>query len=42
MLFNGIAIAWWYERRGTILAPLVVHTVFNAIGLTLIFTVQGV
>jgi hypothetical protein len=39
MLFNGIALAWWYERRGTIVASMVAHLVFNVIGLTLIFTV---
>jgi membrane protease YdiL (CAAX protease family) len=39
MLFNGIALAWWYERRGTIVAPIVAHMVFNVIGLTLIFTI---
>jgi uncharacterized protein len=39
MLFNGIALAWWYERRGTIVAPVVAHMVFNVIGLTLIWTI---
>ncbi len=39
MFFNGIALAWWYERRGTIVAPVVAHMVFNVIGLILIFTV---
>ena len=39
MFFNGIALAWWYERRGTIVAPIVAHMVFNVIGLTLILTV---
>jgi len=39
MFFNGIALAWWYERRGTIVASVVAHMVFNVIGLTLIFTV---
>jgi membrane protease YdiL (CAAX protease family) len=39
MFFNGIALAWWYERRGTIVAPIVAHMVFNIIGLTLIFTI---
>lgn len=39
MFFNGMALAWWYERRGTIVASLVAHMVFNVIGLTLIFTV---
>jgi uncharacterized protein len=40
MLFNGIALAWWYERRGTIVAPIVAHMVFNVIGLTLIWTID--
>jgi membrane protease YdiL (CAAX protease family) len=36
MFFNGMLIAWWYERRGTIVAPLGAHMVFNMIGLSLI------
>jgi uncharacterized protein len=36
MFFNGMLIAWWYERRGTIVAPLGAHMVFNVIGLSLI------
>ena len=40
MFFNGIALAWWYERRGTIVAPIVAHVVFNVIGLTLIYTLR--
>jgi uncharacterized protein len=40
MFFNGVALAWWYERRGTIVAPIVAHVVFNVIGLTLIFTLR--
>jgi membrane protease YdiL (CAAX protease family) len=40
MLFNGMALAWWYERRGTIVAPMVAHMVFNVIGLSLILTLQ--
>jgi membrane protease YdiL (CAAX protease family) len=36
MLFNGMAIAWWYDRRKTIVAPLVAHMVFNVIGLSII------
>jgi membrane protease YdiL (CAAX protease family) len=40
MFFNGIALAWWYERRGTIVAPVVAHMVFNIIGLTLIFALR--
>jgi membrane protease YdiL (CAAX protease family) len=39
MFFNGIALAWWYERRGTIVASVVAHMVFNVIGLTLIFLI---
>jgi membrane protease YdiL (CAAX protease family) len=40
MLFNGMALGWWYERRGTIVAPIVAHVTFNVIGLTLILTIQ--
>ena len=38
MFFNGIALAWWYDRRGTIAASVIAHMVFNVIGLILIFT----
>jgi membrane protease YdiL (CAAX protease family) len=38
MLFNGMALAWWYARRGTIVASVVAHMVFNVIGMTLILT----
>lgn len=38
MLVNGMALAWFYERRGTLVAPIVAHMVFNVIGLSLIFT----
>jgi membrane protease YdiL (CAAX protease family) len=40
MFFNGIALGWWYERRGRIVAPIVAHMVFNVIGLTLIWTID--
>jgi membrane protease YdiL (CAAX protease family) len=40
MLFNGMAIAWWYDRRGTIVAPLVAHMVFNVIGLSIILAMD--
>jgi membrane protease YdiL (CAAX protease family) len=40
MFFNGMALAWWYERRGTIVAPVVAHVVFNVIGLSLILTLR--
>ncbi|HSJ50187.1 MAG TPA: type II CAAX endopeptidase family protein [Actinomycetota bacterium] len=39
MFFNGIALAWWYDRRRVIVAPIVAHMVFNVVGLTLIFTI---
>jgi membrane protease YdiL (CAAX protease family) len=40
MLVNGMALAWWYDRRGTIVAPVIAHMVFNVIGLSLILTLQ--
>lgn len=39
MLFNGIALAWFYERRGNVVSNTVAHMAFNVIGLTLILTV---
>jgi membrane protease YdiL (CAAX protease family) len=39
MFFNGIALAWYYERRGNLVAATVAHSVFNVIGLTLILTI---
>jgi membrane protease YdiL (CAAX protease family) len=38
MFFNGMALAWFYERRGTLVAPIVAHMVFNVIGLSLLLT----
>ena len=32
--FLGIAFAWLYVRTGTLLAPMAVHFIFNAINLT--------
>ena len=40
MFFNGIALAWWYERRGTIVAPHGRAVVFNVIGLSLIIAIS--
>jgi membrane protease YdiL (CAAX protease family) len=37
MFVNGMALAWWYERRGTIVSSIVAHMVFNVIGIVLIF-----
>ncbi|HEX6230882.1 MAG TPA: CPBP family intramembrane glutamic endopeptidase [Actinomycetota bacterium] len=39
MFFNGIALAWFYERRGNLVANLVAHSMFNVIGLALILTI---
>jgi CAAX protease family protein len=40
MVFNGMALAWWYERRGTLVASVVAHMTFNVIGLTLILATR--
>lgn len=40
MIFTGFAFAWIYERRGNLLAPIVAHVVFNAIGVVLIFAAR--
>lgn len=39
MFFNGIALAWFYERRGNLVAVTVAHMTFNVIGLSLLFTI---
>jgi membrane protease YdiL (CAAX protease family) len=39
MVFTGIALAWIYERFGSLLANIAAHMVFNAIGIALILTV---
>lgn len=36
MMFTGAALAYLYERRGTIVAPMAAHMMFNMIGLALI------
>ena len=38
MVFTGFAFAWIYERRGTILASIGAHVVFNVIGIALILS----
>jgi uncharacterized protein len=40
MVFTGVALAWFYERRGNIVANMVAHATFNAIGLTLILSLR--
>ncbi len=40
MVFTGTALAWLYERRGNILAPIAAHVTFNVVGLSLIFALR--
>jgi len=40
MVFTGVALAWFYERRGNIVATMVAHATFNVIGLTLILVLR--
>jgi membrane protease YdiL (CAAX protease family) len=37
MVFTGLALAFIYDRRGTIVASMGAHMMFNAIAITLIF-----
>ena len=37
MVFTGVGLAFIYERRGSIVAPIVAHMTFNVIGLALIY-----
>ena len=36
MFFVGFALAWLYERRGSVVAPIGAHAMFNVIGYTLL------
>lgn len=40
MVFTGVALAWFYQRRGNIVASMVAHATFNVIGLTLILALR--
>lgn len=40
MVFTGVALAWFYQRRGNIVASMVAHATFNVIGLTLILSLR--
>jgi membrane protease YdiL (CAAX protease family) len=40
MMCTGFALAWFYERRGNVVANMVAHATFNIIGLTLIFALR--
>lgn len=38
MVFTGVGLAWIYERRGTIVAPIAAHMAFNVIGVVIILS----
>jgi hypothetical protein len=40
MVATGYALAWIYRRRANLLAPIVAHATFNAIGLALIYALR--
>jgi membrane protease YdiL (CAAX protease family) len=40
MVFTGIALAWFHDRRDNLLANIVAHMTFNVIGLTLIYAIR--
>jgi hypothetical protein len=40
MVFTGIALAWFYDRRDNLVANIVAHMTFNVIGLTLIYAIR--
>jgi membrane protease YdiL (CAAX protease family) len=40
MVFTGFALAYLYERRGNIVAPMIAHATFNSIGLILIYLIR--
>ena len=40
MVGTGVGLAWFYERRGNIVADIAAHATFNVIGLTLIFLIK--
>ncbi|HEX9693775.1 MAG TPA: CPBP family intramembrane glutamic endopeptidase [Actinomycetota bacterium] len=40
MVFTGVALAWFYQRRGNIVASMAAHSTFNVIGLTLILALR--
>lgn len=40
MVFTGVGLAWIYERRGTVVAPMAAHATFNVIGVVLIYALR--
>ena len=39
MVFTGLGLAWIYERRGTIVAPMAAHMAFNVVGVVTILAI---
>jgi membrane protease YdiL (CAAX protease family) len=39
MVFTGLGLAWIYERRGSVVAPIAAHMAFNVVGLVVILGV---
>lgn len=40
MVFTGVGLAFIYERRGSLWAPMAAHATFNVIGLALIYSLR--
>jgi len=40
MVFTGLGLAWFYDRRGNIVANMAAHATFNLIGLILILSTR--
>jgi membrane protease YdiL (CAAX protease family) len=40
MVFTGFGLAWFYDRRGNLVASIAAHATFNTIGLILILSVR--
>jgi CAAX protease family protein len=40
MVFTGLGLAWFYDRRGNIVASMAAHATFNLIGLILILSTR--
>ena len=40
MVFTGLGLAWFYDRRGNIVASMAAHATFNLVGLILILSTR--
>jgi membrane protease YdiL (CAAX protease family) len=40
MVFTGLGLAWFYDRRGNVVASMAAHATFNLIGLILILSAR--